>query len=151
MEKIGVDVRRELGRFGPTGGMGELLKVWGAAAGETIARNAIPARIARDGTVHVTVSSSAWAFELAQLETELAARLQHLLGEDAPRRLRFAPGRLPEPGAESVPKVQNESAAPSEAEWAEAARIAAAISDSELRELVSRAAAASLAAASRVR
>jgi hypothetical protein len=151
MERIGADVRRELGRFGPTGGMAELLAVWGAAAGETIAKNAIPARIARDGTVHVTVSSSAWAFELAQLEIELAARLQHLLGEEAPRRLRFAPGHLPEPGAESVPKVQNESAPPSEAEWAEAARIAAAISDSELRKLVSRAAAASLAAASRAR
>jgi len=61
---IGDDVRRELSRFGPAAGMAELLAAWPAAVGEGIARNAWPARIGRDGTLHVAVASSAWAFEL---------------------------------------------------------------------------------------
>jgi hypothetical protein len=48
-----------------------------------------------------------------------------------------------------VSKVKKAPAPPGATERAEAARIAAPIADSELRELVSRAAAASLAAASR--
>ena len=65
IERIGNEVERELGRFGPAAGMAELLRAWPDAVGEEIARNAWPARIARDGTLHVATSSSAWAFELA--------------------------------------------------------------------------------------
>jgi len=148
MERIGRDVEGELARFGPAGGMAEIVAAWPGVVGDSIAVNSWPARLARDGTLHVSVSSSPWAFELAQLEPEIAARLAHELGEDRPRRLRFAPGPLPESGGEKVRKEEKLSPRPSDAERAEAAKIAAPVGDSELRELISRAAAASLARAS---
>ena len=148
MEQIGGDVRNELARFGPAGGMAEIVAAWPEVVGDSIAANAWPARLARDGTLHVSVSSSPWAFELAQLEPEISARLAHALGEDRPRRLRFAPGPVPEKGAENVRKEQELPPGPSAEDRAEAAKIAAPVRDSELRELISRAAAASLARAS---
>lgn len=148
MERIGGDVRSELARFGAAGGMAEVVAAWPAVVGDSIAANAWPARFARDGTLHIAVSSSAWAFELAQLEPEIAARLAHALGEDAARRLRFAPGPLPEASAENVGKEGRILRRPSAEQQAAAAKIAAPVKDSELRELISRAAAASLAKAS---
>jgi hypothetical protein len=147
MERIGPEVRQELQRFGPATGMAEIVAAWPAAVGDVIARNAWPGRIARDGTLHVAVSSSPWAFELAQLEPEIAARLAHMLGEEEVRRLRFAPGPLPELRAEGVKEERRETRPPFPDELAEGSRIAAPITDSELRELVARAAAASLARA----
>ena len=47
IERIGENVKRELGRFGPAAGMADLVTAWPAAVGEQIARNAWPARIAR--------------------------------------------------------------------------------------------------------
>jgi hypothetical protein len=148
MERIGGEVNRELGRFGPSGRMADVVAAWPAVVGDSISRNAWPARIGRDGTLHVAVGSSAWAFELAQLEPEIAARLGHVLGEDRARRLRFAPGNLPETGAGTVPEDDKEVIRPSAADRRTAARIAASVGDEELRELVARAAAASLARAS---
>ena len=142
---LGDDVRRELARFGPAGDMAEIVAAWPAAVGSPIAANAWPARVARDGTLHVTTSSSTWAFEHSQLESQVLARLRGALGERAPRSLRFALGRLPGRGAESVesrarpvPRVGTE-------ERRRAEEIAAPIEDAALRELVARAAAASLA------
>jgi predicted nucleic acid-binding Zn ribbon protein len=146
-QPIGEEVRRELGRFGPQGAMGEIVAAWPAAVGQAIAANAWPARAARDGTLHVATSSSAWAFELTQLEETVRARLAEHLGKAAPPRLRFQPGRLPERGAESVPassRAPRAAGAAGAAERARAAEIAASIEDPELRELVARAAAASL-------
>ena len=148
MERIGKEVRGELARFGPAGGMADVVAAWPGVVGDSIAANAWPARFARDGTLHVSVSSSAWAFELAQLEPEIAARLAHELGEDRARRLRFAPGPVPEVSAENVRKEERLSPQPSAEDCAEAAKIAAPVRNSELRELISRAAAASLARAS---
>ncbi len=85
----------ELARFGPQAGMAELVERWPAAVGDGIARNAWPARIARDGTVHVNTADSVWAFELGQRAAEIAERL-------GVPRVRFAPGPLPEPDAESA-------------------------------------------------
>jgi hypothetical protein len=148
MDRIGGDVKRELGRFGDSGGIAEVVAAWPSVVGDVIARNAWPARFARDGTLHVAVGSSAWAFELAQLEPEIAARLAHVLGEAEPRRLRFAPGNLPETSVETAPKEKRDALRPTAADRAAAAKIAAPVGDEELRELVSRAAAASLARAS---
>jgi predicted nucleic acid-binding Zn ribbon protein len=144
-QPIGEEVRRELGRFGPQGSMGEIVAAWPAAVGQAIADNAWPARVARDGTLHVATSSSAWAFELTQLEETVRARLAEHLGKGVPPRLRFATGRLPERGAEAVagPSRKTRTAGPTER--ALGAEIAAPIDDPELRELVARAAAASLA------
>ena len=149
MESLGDEIRRVLGRFGPAAGLGEIVACWPAAVGPEIARNAWPARLARDGTLRVATSSSTWAFELTQLESQILERLRQHLAELTPSRLRFAAGPLPEPAAEeetiaarTVPEVDA-------ALVAEGERIAAPIGDPALREAVARAAAASLAAVSR--
>jgi hypothetical protein len=147
MEPLGEDVRRELGRFGPQAGLGEVVAAWPDAVGPGIAANAWPARIARDGTLHVATSSSAWAFELTHLEATVRAKLAERLGGDVPPALRFATGPLPEPGRESVEPSERIVPKPSQADVAEGERIAGEIGDSALREAVARAAAASFAAA----
>jgi hypothetical protein len=146
-DRIGETVRRELDRFGAAGTLGAIVAVWPEAVGEGIAANAWPARRARDGTLHVAVSSSVWAFELTQLEAAIRERLLERLGGATPARLRFAVGRLPERGSESV-TIAKPSAPEVDAEARRAgAEIAAPIEDAELRELVARAAAVSLARA----
>jgi hypothetical protein len=125
--------------------MADIVEAWPAAVGEGIARNAWPARVARDGTLYVATGSSAWAFELAHLAPELLRRLAEVLGESAPKGLKFAPGPLPEPAAEGRSEAPRAVREPTPAERAAASEIAAEIDDEELRELVARAAAASLA------
>jgi hypothetical protein len=145
MERIGDAVNKEVQRFGHHGAIGDVVKVWAASVGEQIARNAWPARVGRDGVLFVHTSSSAWAFELSQLESDIRSRL----GDAAPEKIRFAPGPLPEhdPASpdESVPTPVEPSAEDAET----AAKIAAPIDDEMLRKLVARAAAASLAKARR--
>jgi hypothetical protein len=148
MERIGANIKRELGRFGTAGSMADLVAAWPAAVGETVAANAWPARFARDGTLHVATSSSAWAFELTQLAGEVTARLRETLGKDAPARLRFAPGPLPElpaPASSSRPPRPLE---PTLEHAREAHSWAAGIESEELRKTVEKAARASLARAS---
>lgn len=147
MEPLGAEVGRELARFGPQAGLGDVVSAWPEAVGAAIAANAWPARIARDGTLHVATSSSAWAFELTQLEATVRAKLGERLEGDGPPALRFAPGPLPELGRESAPTRERTVPRPTRAELAEAARLAAPIGDSELGRAVAAAAAASLAAA----
>jgi hypothetical protein len=146
MERLGDDVSRELRRFGPQGAMADVVDAWPEAVGEAIARNAWPARVARDGTLHVSTSSSAWAFELAHLAPELLARLAGVLHESAPKALKFSPGPLPESLAqEGGTTAPHPPPDPTPAERALAGQISAEIEDEQLRELVARAAAASLA------
>jgi hypothetical protein len=148
-DRIAAEVRRELDRFGPAGKMGEIVSAWPEAVGAAIAANAWPARVARDGTLHVHTASSTWAFELAQLSDSVLSRLRERLGEDFPAALRFVVGPLPELG-EEVEKFRDESTLkPTAEQIEEAQRIAAPIEDQALREAVSRAASASLAAAMR--
>ena len=94
-ERIGDEVRRELSRFGPAEGMTEIVRAWPEAVGEQIALNAWPARISRDGKLHVATSSSAWAFELAQLEPKLLERLSDALGRPCPGGLALRAGEAP--------------------------------------------------------
>jgi hypothetical protein len=116
--------------------MAELVERWPDAVGAAIARNAWPARIARDGTVHVNTADSVWAFELGQRAREIAARV-------GVPRLRFAPGPLPE-AAEDVSRPPLDDR-PEDAEQARA--IAAGIRDENLREHVQKAVTFSLARA----
>jgi hypothetical protein len=127
--------------------MAPLVEAWPGVVGEAIAQNAWPARLGRDGVLHVSVSSSSWAFELTQLSTELEGRLRDALGNDAPVRLRFAVGPLPEAPAASEDEQAQMKLPPSPAARAEAERLATPIEDEELRKLVAQAAAASLAKA----
>ena len=134
MDPLGSEIRAELSRFGPQAGMAEVVERWPAAVGEAIARNAWPARIARDGTVHVNTADSVWAFELGQRATEMAVSL-------AVPALRFAPGPLPE---SHEPAPENRiSASPEDEERARA--IASSIDDEKLRKSVQKAVSLSLA------
>jgi hypothetical protein len=144
-EPIGGDVRRELSRYGPAAGMADLVGVWPELVGEEVARNAWPARIAGDGTLHVHTSSSAWAFELGHLAPGILERLRTALPDSAPPALRFAVGNLPEPEPTAAERAGPAPPKPGPRERAAAAELTASLSDPELRELVARAAAASLA------
>jgi hypothetical protein len=148
MERLGPEVERQLGGGGEGAAtpVTAIARVWAEAVGEEIARAAWPQRVARDGTLHVSTASSVWAFELERLEPEIRATLRATLGDATPSRLRFRPGPIPEPppGPESVP-ADPPPVHPEDAE--RAAALAARVDDPELRELVARAAAASLSRA----
>jgi hypothetical protein len=147
MERIGDEVKRELGRFGGAGLMADVVTAWPEAVGETVAANAWPARLARDGALHVAAASSTWAFELQQLEAEIAGRLRATLGAAAPARLRFAPGPLPELPAATPETPVEPPPEPSLEHAREARGWAASIGSEELRKSVEKAARMSLAAA----
>jgi hypothetical protein len=96
--------------------------------------------------LHVSTSSASWAFELTHLAPEILVRLRETLGDDAPPKLRFAPGNLPARGQEAEPEETRHGPEVG-AELKQAADdLASCIDDDELRELVARAAALSLAA-----
>jgi hypothetical protein len=147
MEPIGPEVRRELRRFGGAEGMSDIVTAWPKAVGETVAANAWPARLARDGTLHVNAGSSTWAFELQQLEVEIAERLRSVLDKAAPERLRFTPGPLPEPAVEVSEATQRPPPEPTLEQARAAHDLAAPIASEELRKTVEKAARMSLAAA----
>ena len=141
MEPLGDEVKRELGRFGPQGGIGDVVAAWPAAVGPEIARNAWPARFQRDGTLLIHARDAVWGFELTQRAAEISSRLP------TSPPLKFVPGPVPEPAAEAPerPAATRPEATPEQA--AEAARWTAGIEDEELREFVAGAARASLARA----
>ena len=116
-------------------GLAELLERWPAAVGAAIVRNAWPARVARDGTLHVNTADSLWAFELAQRADEIAGRL-------GVAKIRFAPGPLPSAPATQVAPPPP---APTADEQRLAAEIAAAIGDENLRKSVQKAVSLGLA------
>ena len=150
IERLDAEVRRELGRFGPIeGDTAAIVRVWPRAVGETVARNAWPARIARDGTLLVHTTSSTWAFELGRLGETILSQLRDELGKGAPRALKFAAGPLPEARGEAFDERRPAAPSSTPEQRAEAAEIASGIDDPELRELVARAAAASLSKADR--
>ena len=104
-------------------------------AGAAIARNAWPARIARDGTLHVSTTDSIWAFELGHRGAEIAARL-------GVAKVRFAPGPLP---SEQVVAAPAEPVRASPEDKRRASEIAALIDDEKLRASVQKAIGLSLA------
>ena len=119
--------------------MGEVLAAWEPAVGVEIARNAWPARFQRDGTLIVHTKDAIWGFELTSRAAEIGSRLP---GKPA---LKFVPGPVPEPGLDPAAASAEPPRAATLEERSRAAEWASAIEDEELRELVSRAAAASLA------
>ena len=141
IDRVGDAVSRELARFGPAVGMAPLVEVWPAAVGPEIARNAWPARLARDGTLHVHTTDSIWAFELKSRVDEIRARL----GEHAPARLAFAPGPVPEPPDALAGTLARSPVEPRPEHVAEADALARVIRDEELQKVVAKAIAFSLA------
>jgi hypothetical protein len=148
MDRIGREVERELARSGSRDAipLSAITEVWPHAVGETVARKAWPLRVSRDGTLHVATASATWAHELGLLQDRILTALGERLGDAAPAGLRFAAGPIPEPGAASTTSETVERATPDvPPEIArEAALAAREIDDPDLRELVSRAARASL-------
>lgn len=114
--------------------MADLVERWPGIVGDGIARNAWPARIARDGTVHVNTADSVWSFELGHRASEIAEKL-------GVPKVRFAPGPLPEPDVEPVENPIEVS--PEDDERAHA--IASTIDDEKLRKSVQKAVSLSLA------
>ena len=146
MERLCDELRRSLRRAGvpDAGVLAAATRAWPAAVGAGIAAAAWPARIGRDGTLYVHTTSSVWAFELYRMQEEILLRLVEVMeGEQAPPRLRFAVGPVPAAAAAEATAAPGRPAPSPEARL-EADRIAASVEDAELRQLVRRAAAASL-------
>ncbi|MBA2642354.1 MAG: DUF721 domain-containing protein [Actinobacteria bacterium] len=153
MERLATQVAHALAQTGGRQGaeLQAITAAWPSVVGDAVARQAWPLRVGRDGALHVAASSATWAFELDRMAPEIAARLAAALGEQTPKVLRFRVGPVPEPGSESNESVKEATRelrdaareVPAEA-TAAAASAAAAIEDPELRELVARAARASL-------
>jgi len=138
------EVRQQLECLGgpKNAGLGSVVECWPQAVGPSIAANAWPARIARDGTLIVHTSSSVWAQELTQLEDELCQRLA-IAGQV---RMRFIVGQVPEPAPPDVTRVEKISHMPTVDDYAKAREIAGSITDPELRAVIARAAMHSLSA-----
>ena len=119
--------------------MGAVLEAWEEAVGPEIARNAWPARFQRDGTLIVHTRDAIWGFELGQRAGEIRNRLP------AKPALKFVPGPLPELGNEPTQATQRGSPPVTLEQQERAAEWAANIEDEDLRNLVAKAAALSLA------
>ena len=148
MERIGGEIDRELARSGSRDAipLAAITAAWPVAVGAAVARQAWPLRLGRDGTLHVAVASSTWAHELDLLQDAILDGLRARLADATPPAVRFAVGPIPEPPT-SIEDAATENdppiAVPPEVE-SEAAAAASEIDDPELRELVARAARASL-------
>lgn len=152
MDRIGREVERVLARGGSRDALplAAITSAWPQAVGEAVARQAWPLRIGRDGTLHVATTSATWAFELDRMAAEILERLaSQLEGGQAPAKLRFAVGPVPESGTptEDALALSSQTPIPTPEEVVTAAAAAAVIDDPDLRELVARAARASLAKA----
>ena len=141
-ERIGGAVRRQLARFGESGRLGDVVAAWPGAVGELVARNAWPARIARDGTLIVNTKDAVWAFELGHRSAEILGRLD----QDV-TAARFVPGPIPEATPESAGLSSRAPVQATPEQLAQAEELASAIGAEDLREQVAKAAAASLARA----
>jgi hypothetical protein len=146
VDRLDSQVRRELKRLGPADSdMAAIVRAWPAAVGETVARSAWPARIARDGTLHVNAVSATWAFELGRMAATILEQLRAEVGDATPPALRVAPGPVPEPSSDQATTASARGPQIASEDRLEAAALVSSIDDEELRELVARAAAASLA------
>ncbi|HEY5160335.1 MAG TPA: DUF721 domain-containing protein [Gaiellaceae bacterium] len=141
-------LEREIKRVAKRAGLpaaGELVRIWPEVVGETIAANAWPARMNRKGVLQVYTSSATWAFELKHLAPKILSKLERALVEDCPKELNFTPGPIPAKGRETDPLPIPKELVTTEQEREQGAKLASTIDDTELRALVARAAAASLA------
>ena len=117
------------------------MAAWPAAVGAEIARSAWPARFQRDGTLVVHTRDSVWAFELTQRASEIAERLEEVAA------VKFVPGPLPEVGVEPPQAAPQGAPPPTFEQSRQAAEWAAEIADDDLRKIVTKAVAMSLARA----
>ena len=142
MDRVGGDVARELGRFGPASGMAPGRR--GMALWRSVRRSpATPGRraLARDGTLHVHTQDSIWAFELTTRAEEIRTRL----GKAAPRRSSRSRRDLSRsPRSSRSSRSASAPPKPTAEHVAKAESLTRVIRDEELRKVVAKAAAASL-------
>ena len=105
---------------------------WPAVVGETVARHAVPARMAA-GALVVACSSSAWSSELTMLAPAIGERLRAELGR--PIELRFEVGEMPAP----VPTARVPLPPPVPDALRQAQELAAEVPSVELRASIERA------------
>ena len=148
MERLDRSLGEELGRLGPAGGadLAAIVAAWPASVGAENARRAWPARIGRDGTLHVHTADAVWAHQLTMLGPQVLTALRERVGKSVPAAIRFSAGPLPAP-ADPERSERPAPADPTSEDVAEAASLTSSMTDADLRDLVSRAAAASLARA----
>ena len=148
MDRLEREIRRAAKRVGLPAAS-ELVRIWPQVVGETIAANAWPARMNRKRVLQVNTSSATWAFELKHLAPQILSTLEQALAGECPSELHFVPGPVPARGPEGDPSPVVNEPVTTARERAQGEKLAAAIADDELRALVARAAAASLAQNSR--
>jgi hypothetical protein len=148
MDRLEGEIRKVAKRAGLPAAS-ELVRVWPQVVGETIAENAWPARLNYKGVLQVNTSSATWAFELKHLAPQILSKLKQALIEECPKELHFVPGPVPSKGRETGSPYLPKAPMATAQERAKGEELAAAISDDELRALVARAAAASLARSSK--
>ena len=148
MERLARSLGVELGRLGPADGadLAAIVAAWPDAVGAENARRAWPARIGRDGTLHVHTADAVWAHQLTMLGPQILSSLHERVAGSAPTAIRFAAGPLPAP-TDLEQTQRPRPAEPTARDVAEAAELTTSLADGELRDLVARAAAASLAKA----
>jgi len=144
MDRLEKEIKRAAKRVGLPAAS-ELVRIWPQVVGATIAANAWPARVSRKGVLQVNTSSATWAFELKHLAPQILSKLESALGEECPRELHFVPGPVPGKGRETDASLIPKQPATTAREREQGEKLAAVIGDEELRALVARAAAASLA------
>jgi len=146
MERLDGALRGALRSAGvpDAGALAEVTQAWPAAVGDAIARAAWPQRIARDGTLLVATTSSAWAFELGLLADEILRKLAVAVPASAPTAVKFAAGPIPAAPA-ALPAVAATPPSADEETRRLAEQLTAGMDDEELRTTIARAAAASLA------
>jgi predicted nucleic acid-binding Zn ribbon protein len=81
-------LRAALERAAPQTPLAAVQAAWAEAVGERVATAAQPVA-ERGGAVVVECSDPVWAEELDLMQADLLDRLVELLGEGAPKRLRF--------------------------------------------------------------
>jgi hypothetical protein len=100
-----VAIRVARDRFAPRTRLAAVQAIWTQAVGEHLAAVTEPVEERRDAIV-VSCRGSVWAEELDLMQRELMERLEALLGEQAPAKLRFearAEGPIGHPGAPGWP------------------------------------------------
>ena len=76
---------------------------WEEAVGSEIARHCRPVAL-RGGRLEACVDSSVWCQQLQLQTPQILASLREVLGDEAPRDLRFRVGPLPAPARTASPR-----------------------------------------------
>jgi predicted nucleic acid-binding Zn ribbon protein len=84
---LGIAIDELTARLAPATLLGDVQRVWEAAAGAAIAREAAPVS-ERAGTVTLQCSSGVWMAEIDLMGPTLVAQLNALLGDDRVRGIR---------------------------------------------------------------